>query len=108
MNTRYTYREEPLTEREAIAEQLREICSLRERARELRKEADELEGRADELLLAPAPTTRTIQISLEPGDDGYEEAPVNMTPALYQGDFKWIGESANSNVCGKLNWTELP
>lgn len=89
MNTRYIYKQEPITEREAALSQLRRVMDLKEQAADMRVDADALDALALEVQNEPLPTTKEVQIALEPGDEGYEDAPVCFHGVKYQGGFQW-------------------
>ena len=44
-----------------------------------------------ELRASPLPTTIKVQVTLRPGDDGYDEAPVNFTVKTELTSSPWIG-----------------
>lgn len=86
-DTRYIYRKEPLSKEESRnlrSEQLKnaksEIAFLEEKIRDLQDFLSLLKHR-------PLETEHEVQISLNPGDPGYDEAPVFYNPAKYVGDF---------------------
>jgi hypothetical protein len=91
--TRYIYKQEPITEREAALSQLRRIMNLREQAADLRVEADNLDRLSEEIRNEPLPTTKKVRIALEPGDEGFDEAPVHFDPTRYQGGFQWVNQT---------------
>lgn len=86
---RYIYRERKLTHDEAYHLRANEIDCLVERRVSLTAELEEIEEALGELLRSPLPTSICEQITLRPGDEGYEEAPTNLDPTNYQGDITW-------------------
>jgi hypothetical protein len=90
--TRYIYRTVPLSEERAkeirteeIESELSEIEYRKQQIRECEEHILRLKG-------TPLATTREEQISLNPGDPGYNEAPPIFSPTQYQGDIKWINQ----------------
>lgn len=80
--TRYIYKTVEVSEQEAQQERDDTIRGMQAEINNLRDEISWLEA-------APLPTTRQVQISLEPGDEGYNEAPYacfvkpfEITPSL--------------------------
>ena len=88
--TRYRYETVelgPVEQAELRLTRLQEANRVLERRISQAREAmDDLR----ELIASPWETTRKIQISLQPGDPGYDEAPVTLHFENYQGDFTWI------------------
>jgi hypothetical protein len=76
--TRYIFREEPITEEMArvarqkqIAYELEEIEGYKEQIREREKYIAALRKK-------PLDTTIKVQVTLRPGDEGYDKAPVRF------------------------------
>lgn len=86
-DTRYIYRKEPLSEKEARIQRAHHIGNLRSNIAYLKDQTRELEEFLIELKHRPLETEHEVQISLNPGDPGYDEAPVFYNPAKYVGDF---------------------
>lgn len=80
--TRYIYKTVPLSVEDAIDARSDELIRIH-------AEIAELEKQADELIRSDLPTTRQVQIELNPGDDGYEDAPIRFNPVQYQGNVTW-------------------
>lgn len=81
--TRYIYHEEPVPPADAKAEKAARVEHALARVREATDEYLET-------VRAPLCTHRTIQTTLNPGDPGYDEAPVRMDPVKWQGDYRWL------------------
>jgi len=80
--TRYIYKTVPISKEDADKDRQQEFQHIWNQVSELLKELEEL---CD----APLETTRQVQISLNPGDEGYEDAPYEINFIQYQGDFTW-------------------
>ena len=89
MNTRYIYKTVPISEEDAKKQRDKEVRRLLADIQSLRQEVDSL-------LESPLPTERTIQIELNPGDEGYEDAPPTLNPTLDQGTTIWINQTSAS------------
>lgn len=90
MKTRYIYRDVPITaiesrriRNEEIENELREIEHRKQQIRDC-------EDYLARLKVKPLDRVRTEQITLNPGDPGYDEAPPQFVPADFQGDIRWI------------------
>jgi hypothetical protein len=86
---RYIYQDQPLTGEEARKIHAKRISCAKETLSDLRTQVSEAEAELSEALGSPLPTHKRVQIVLEPGDAGYDEAPVSFSPENYQGDFSW-------------------
>lgn len=80
--TRYIYKTVPLSKEAADKQRSQEFEHIRDQVSELLKEMEEL---CD----SPLPTTHQIQIELNSGDEGYEDAPYAMNFVSYQGNVTW-------------------
>lgn len=80
--TRYIYKTVPLAKEDAEKQRQREF-------RHIMNQIFELHEEAAKLCDSPLPTTRQVQIELNPGDEGYEEAPYAMSLVSYQGNVTW-------------------
>jgi hypothetical protein len=79
MNTpRYIYREEPITPEMAQVARNAQIRHAEERVESLLREIQEEQAGIRELRASPLPTTIKVCVTLRPGDDGYDEAPVRF------------------------------
>jgi hypothetical protein len=87
--TRYLWEERPLPEEEARELRAIKIRHAEERVVSLLREIQDERLAIRELRASPLPTTIKVQVTLRPGDDGYDEAPVPF-PEGYAGGFKWI------------------
>jgi hypothetical protein len=87
---RYIYRLEPITEEMARVARLRQISNELEEIESLKAQIQECEDTIAKLRKEPLDTAITVCVTLKPGDEGYDEAPVRFDPAQYQGDAKWI------------------
>jgi hypothetical protein len=76
--TRYIFREEPITPEMAQVARTEQIKQAETRMNSLLIEAHEEHKHLKELNNSPLPTTIKVQVTLRPGDDGYDEAPVNF------------------------------
>jgi hypothetical protein len=85
--TRYIYKTVPITVEEAELDRLKKMEFIE-------GEIDSLQQDLIDLKITKLPTTKQVQISLEPGDEGYNEAPVGFSPHCYQGDTKWINQTS--------------
>ena len=81
--TRYRYEVVPISTKEAEKERQRTIDDYNRRI-------DRLYFEMGEFIQKPLPTQKTIQILLEPGEDGYDELPDIFLSSAYRGDFVWI------------------
>lgn len=88
--TRYIYRTVPLSEERAKEIRNREIESELAEIEYRKQQIKESEEHLATLRIAPLDTTREEQISLNPGDPGYDEAPALFCPENYQGDVEWV------------------
>jgi hypothetical protein len=76
MNTnRYIWEERPLPEEEARELRDIKIRHAEERVIDLLQQVQEERLLIRELRTSPLPTTVKVQVTLRPGDDGYDEAP---------------------------------
>jgi hypothetical protein len=80
--TRYIYKEEPITLKEAKSEKRRQIAHIKKLIHEMRQELALIKSN-------PLPTTKTTKVELNPGDNGYEDAPIRFNASEWQGDFTW-------------------
>lgn len=87
---RYIYRERKLSADEALLLRMSQITSAMEHQAACRRALEEAKNELHRLHHALPPTSVTEQITLLPGDEGYDEAPVNVDPYQYQGDFAWV------------------
>ncbi len=87
---RYKYEQRPITEAEAHVVRNRVIDQYTEEIAYRKSQIEQCEKRIAELRVEPLATHIEIQITLKPGDDGYDEAPPTFSPKQYQGDFKWV------------------
>jgi hypothetical protein len=76
--TRYIYREEPITPEMAQVARNAQIRHAEERVESLLRAIQEEQAEIRELRASPLPTTIKVQVTLRPGDDGYDEAPVRF------------------------------
>ncbi len=89
-DTRYIYRKEPLSEKEARDLHAERIRAVRH---DIQRRKDQLRELEEDLAALKGPPTikdRTVQISLNPGDPGYDEAPIEFRASHYLGDFQFI------------------
>lgn len=91
---RYVYTKEPLTPEEAERIRNQHIEEARESVETCKAELLEAERELLAMQEKPAPTHRTIQTTLNYGDEGYDEAPVSMNVDDYVGDWKWVNTEA--------------
>ena len=80
--TRYIYKTVPLAKEDADNQRQREF-------RHIMNQICELHEEAAKLCDSPLPTTRQVQIELNPGDEGYEDAPIRFDSTQYQGNVTW-------------------
>ncbi len=80
--TRYIFREEPITPGMAQVARNAQIKQSYDRIENLHNLILEEQGYIRELRASPLPTTVKVRVTLRPGDDGYDEAPVGF-------DRKW-------------------
>lgn len=88
--TRFLYRERVLSDDEAARRwqaELRHLLGVRNAAQQ----------DLDDHLDSPPATVIVEQVELNPGDPGYDEAPVCFSPDLYHGQFKWVNTSTDDN-----------
>lgn len=77
---RYIYKQEPITLKEAKSERRRQIAYVKKLIHEMRQELALIKGN-------PLPTTKTTQITLNPGDEGYDNAPIGFHASEWQEDY---------------------
>ena len=87
--TRYRYDTIPLTEQEARKRKSREIECAKAELKHRKGQVEEAEERFQRAISAPLDTERRVQIALNPGDPGYDEASPVFNPVDYQGDIIW-------------------
>lgn len=87
--TRYIYKAIPLSPEEAQELRNREIQSIKWQIEGLEEELRHAKNR-------PLDVEKAIQIELNPGDDGYEDAPFEMNPIMYQGTTIWLNQTSAS------------
>jgi hypothetical protein len=87
--TRYIYKTVPITPEEANLQRLKKIELIELEIDSLRQDLME------KLCESPLPTTKQVQMELNPGDDGYENAPISFNPLFYQGNIRWINQTAS-------------
>jgi protein-tyrosine-phosphatase len=91
MNTnRYRYHDEPITPEMARVARKAQIENELEEIQLRKAQIKECEDYIVTLRAKPLDTTIRVQITLRPGDDGYDEAPSVFDPTEYQGDFQWV------------------
>jgi hypothetical protein len=76
--TRYIFREEPITPEMAQVARNAQIKQAKERIDDLQRQIGEERVHITRLIASPLPTTIKVQVTLRPGDDGYDEAPVRF------------------------------
>jgi len=76
--TRYIFREEPITPEMAQVARAEQIKQAERRVNDLHRQILEEREYIRELRASPLPTTIKVQVTLRPGDDGYDEAPVRF------------------------------
>lgn len=84
--TRYVYTTVLLSEKEQRQRQKEFKESIKLEIKELKQEIKNLKQLAKS---ADLPKTMTLQKELNPGDEGYEDAPVCFNPYRYQGNVTW-------------------
>jgi hypothetical protein len=77
---RYIYKQEPITIKEAKSERRRHINYVKKLIYEMKQELALIKSN-------PLPTTKTTEITLNPGDDGYENAPIGFHKSEWQEDY---------------------
>lgn len=87
---RYKYEDRPITEHEAKVIREHKIESTLEEIKHRKDQITECEEYISKLRHMPLDTHIRIQITLNKGDDGYEDAPPNFDEREYLGDVKWI------------------
>lgn len=91
---RYIYRDKHLTDAEARTVRAQELRSMRSeifwRKHKLRVAEKELRDLQDE----PLRTSIRTQITVQPGEPGYDELPPTFDPINYQGDFMCVNMQA--------------
>ena len=93
---RYTYREIPLSLAEARRLKAEVIRSAKA---ELRYREEQLQEAKENLIAAQRSSLRdshTEQITLYPGDPGYDEAPATFDERSYAEDFEWLNTSSET------------
>jgi len=91
MNTnRYRYHDEPITEEMARVARQTQIDNELAEIKHRKEQIKECEDYIVTLRAKPLDTTIRVQITLRPGDEGYDEAPVAFDPANYRGDTQWV------------------
>lgn len=76
---RYIYREEPITEEMARVTRLRQISNTLEEIESFKAQIQKCEDHIAKLRKEPLDTCMKVQITLRPGDEGYDDAPVSFT-----------------------------
>jgi hypothetical protein len=76
--TRYIFREEPITPEMAQVARNAQIKQAERHVNDLHRQILEEREYIRELRASPLPTTIKVQVTLRPGDDGYDEAPVGF------------------------------
>lgn len=94
--TRYRYEVVPISKEEAEKERQRTIDNYN-------NQIDALYFKMGEFIQKPLPTEKTIQISVEPGEDGYDELPDIFLSGAYQGDFEWINHQTSPPTSPKTD-----
>lgn len=79
-----------LSEKEKRELHARSIAAAKDKISALRADVEEAQQELTALLESPLPTHQRIQITLKPGDEGYDQAPIGFNPAEYQGDSSWM------------------
>ncbi len=90
MNTRFTYRDIPLTTEEARVRQARRVESARAQLEHRLNQVKEAEDELRDARNAEPDTHRREQIALQPGDPGYDEAPAVFHAPDYLGETRWL------------------
>jgi hypothetical protein len=92
---RYRYDQIPITPEEAEKRRNELITRLHWMIEDRMMEIVLMESQIKDMTEAPLPTERTVQVTLMPGDLGYEELPISMSyNALdYQGDTTWVNST---------------
>lgn len=93
---RFVYRDIPLTPKESHETWCRSLDCALARIKDLESLLIEAGAELAELQAAPLPVTRSVQIILCPGDLGYDEAPVGLSPTQYIGEYRWVNYSTNT------------
>jgi hypothetical protein len=88
--TKYIYKKITLSKEEALKRRDRQVEALQDRILALYKERAEASVELITLLNSELDCLAEVQHALNPGDPGYEEAPVRFNEGDYQGQFAWI------------------
>lgn len=86
---RYRYDIVPLTRSAARDRKANRLESLRFEIRNRKQELRELAEELEAVRKSPLETERKVQVILNPGDLGYDEAPEAFCPTEYVGEFQW-------------------
>ena len=86
---RYLHEYQPITEAEARAARKEQIATQLYEIEHRKEQIKECEDYIAHLKAKPLDTTINVQITLRPGDEGYDAAPIRFDPVRYQGDLKW-------------------
>lgn len=81
-NIRYTYKKVPISTEEAQLKKQCEIDCAKIRLTEAREDLEDA-------INAPLQTEKTIRVEIRPGDDGYEDAPFEISLTSYLGNVIW-------------------
>ena len=87
---RYKYEDRPITEHESKVLRKRKIEKVLKKIKHRKNQITKCEEYISKLRHMPLDTHIRIQITLNEGDDGYEDAQPNFNEHDYQGDLKWI------------------
>jgi|TARA_R110002074_G_scaffold289485_3_gene461316 hypothetical protein len=86
---RYIYREEPIAEEQARVARLRQISNELEEIERRKEQIKECENYIAKLRKEPLDTTIKVCVTLRPGDEGYDAAPVRFEQRDWKGEFTW-------------------
>jgi hypothetical protein len=90
---RYAYKDIPLTHAEACVIYRNFISRARDRIDQMQDELEEARKKFYEVLKSPLPTTKRVQYTLMPEDEGYDGASVDFDPVAFQGDSTWLDDT---------------
>jgi len=79
---RYTYEEVAIPKKEAVLAKKESIEYLKYIVRVAKSELRDAKR-------SPLQLTKTVQTTMHHGDKGYDEAPIQIYPHLYQGNMRW-------------------
>ena len=93
MSKRYRYYDKPISEQEGRNIRGHQLERERSEIKHRKAQIAECQTRIRELQQEPYPTSVRVQVTLHPGDEGYDEAPPVFDPTEYQGDVMWTNQN---------------